>query len=370
MTVVDSRIDDLRRRLERDPGSRLFAQLAEEYRKAGAHAEAIRVARAGLTQHPSYPSARLTLGRALLDSGDRAGARLELEAALRDAPDNILASRFLGQALDALGELGPALVQLQKTLKMAPGDRQLEGQIVSLQTRLGSQQVAPAAQEAESGPLPPTVPFHVPAEREPRVLPTSIAPPPPLPPTAVLGVRATASAPPAPPQPSPVPIESRVDPQGSAAAAVTTLPARPARMAAEPFYDSDLAPTLPTAESAGFGLEDEAPAPTLPMRAVAAEESVFEVEAPSLPEHAATGAATPLSSSTLAELYFQQGLVDRALEVYRQVIDEEPGNERARSRLAELESTLSLADARSARRAVLERTIAGLEALLVVLQRR
>ena len=372
MTVVDSRIDELRRRLERDPGSRLFAQLAEEYRKAGAHAEAIRVARAGLTQHPSYPSARLTLGRALLDSGDRAGARVELEAALRDAPDNILASRFLGQALDALGELGPALVQLQKTLKMAPGDRQLESQIVSLQTRLQSPRpapAAPAAEEAEGGPLPPTVPFHMPADRLPQVRP-SFAPPPPLPPTAALGVRATAPAPPAPPQPSRVPIESRVDPQGTAAGGVTTLPASPARMAAEPFYDSDLAPTLPTAEPPGFGLEDEAAAPTLPMRAVAADERVFEVEAPSVPEHAASGAATPLSSSTLAELYFQQGLVDRALEVYRQVIDEEPGNERARSRLAELESAHSLADVRSARRAVLERTIAGLEALLVVLQRR
>ena len=42
------------------------------------------------------------------------------------------------------------------------------------------------------------------------------------------------------------------------------------------------------------------------------------------------GPATPFSSSTLAELYFRQGLVDRAVEVYRQVLDEEPGNERAR----------------------------------------
>ena len=155
MTLADSRIDELRRRLERDPGSRLFAQLAEEHRKAGEHAEAIRVARAGLVQHPSYPSARLTLGRALLDSGDAAGARVELEAALRDAPDNILASRFLGQALEALGELGPALVQLQKTLKMAPGDRQLESQIVSLQTRLRSPQAAAARLRPAGGRRPP-----------------------------------------------------------------------------------------------------------------------------------------------------------------------------------------------------------------------
>ena len=103
--MADSRIDELRRRIERDPGSRLFAQLAEEHRKAGEHAEAIRVARAGLVQHPAYPSARLTLGRALLDSGDPARARVELETALRDAPDNILASRFLGQALPRSAQL-------------------------------------------------------------------------------------------------------------------------------------------------------------------------------------------------------------------------------------------------------------------------
>ena len=69
------RIEELRRRLEREPGSRLFAQLAEELRKDGNHAEAIRVARAGLAQQPNYPSARMTLGRALLDSGDLEGAR-------------------------------------------------------------------------------------------------------------------------------------------------------------------------------------------------------------------------------------------------------------------------------------------------------
>ena len=55
--------------------------------------------------HPAYPSARLTLGRALLDSGDAAGARAELESALRDAPDNILASRYLAQAREQLGDL-------------------------------------------------------------------------------------------------------------------------------------------------------------------------------------------------------------------------------------------------------------------------
>jgi tetratricopeptide (TPR) repeat protein len=402
--LPDSRIDELRRRLERDPGSRLFAQLAEEHRKAGEHAEAIRVVRAGLVQHPSYPSARLTLGRALLDSGDAAAARVELEAALRDAPDNILASRFLGQALEAVGELGPALVQLQKTLKMAPGDRQLESQIVSLQTRLRSPQGSPGAPagggapaaampvrtapgarpaapagaaDAEGEPLPPTIRIHRQEERT-RGAPTAPVPPP-LPPSAAPPAGAPTSAPP--------PIGARVVPPVPAlTTAGTTLPAMPPRLSVEPFYESDVAPTLPTALSPEFGQgEVTAAVPTWPPGALAAEETVFEAEAPAEPDEIARAvphpasapdeagtlqAATPFSSSTLAELYFRQGLVDRALEVYRQVLEEEPGNERARSRLAELESAPSPPAARAARRAALERTIEGLEALLVVLQRR
>ena len=36
---------------------------------------------------------------------------------------------------------------------------------------------------------------------------------------------------------------------------------------------------------------------------------------------------TPFSSSTLARLYFRQGLVDQAVEVYRYPLEEAPGND-------------------------------------------
>ena len=108
----------------------MFAQLAEQLRKEGELEEAIGVARAGLERHPNYPSARLTLGRALLDSGDPAAAQIELAAAVKGAPDNILASRLLGEALETLGDLGAALLQagkaqeaeqvFQKSLRILP----------------------------------------------------------------------------------------------------------------------------------------------------------------------------------------------------------------------------------------------------------
>jgi predicted Zn-dependent protease len=91
----DSRIRDLERRVEHDPASIAFAQLAEEYRRAGRLDDAIRVARAGLARHQTYPSVRVTLGRALLAQGRLDEARVEFEAAATEAPDHIAATRAL-----------------------------------------------------------------------------------------------------------------------------------------------------------------------------------------------------------------------------------------------------------------------------------
>jgi hypothetical protein len=125
------------------------------------------------------------------------------------------------------------------------------------------------------------------------------------------------------------------------------------------------------------------PAPTVPPGVLGIEETFFDteggIEGPGTPaafpatraasvEAGAAADRTPFSSSTLAELYLRQGLVQRAVEVYRQLLAEEPDNERARTRLAEI--TSAPADEHSARRRSLERTIAGLEALLVAVRRR
>jgi tetratricopeptide (TPR) repeat protein len=89
------RIDELRRRVDKDPASIAFAQLAEECRRAGENDDAIRICRAGLEQHPGYLSARVTLGRALLETGQFDEAQSELEQVVRAAPDNLAAIRAL-----------------------------------------------------------------------------------------------------------------------------------------------------------------------------------------------------------------------------------------------------------------------------------
>ena len=98
------RIEALRRRVEKDPGSIAFAQLAEEYRRGGDYQQAITICREGLARHPGYLSAQVTLGRALIELGQLDEARNELEGVLSVAPDNLAAIRALAEIHQQLGE--------------------------------------------------------------------------------------------------------------------------------------------------------------------------------------------------------------------------------------------------------------------------
>lgn len=109
------RIEELRRRVQLDPASIAFAALAEEFRRMGRHEEAIETCRAGLQRHPAYLSARVTLGRALIEVGDYDAAREELETVLRSAPENLAAIRGLAQIHERQGhstEMDPHLAEL------------------------------------------------------------------------------------------------------------------------------------------------------------------------------------------------------------------------------------------------------------------
>ena len=95
MAAESSRLEALRRRVQLDPVSIAFAPLAEELRRSGEYAEAVRACLAGLEHHPAFLSARVTLGRALAALDRSSEARTEFEYVLRVAPDNLLARRSL-----------------------------------------------------------------------------------------------------------------------------------------------------------------------------------------------------------------------------------------------------------------------------------
>ncbi len=120
------RIEDLRRRVQRDPASIAFAQLAEELRRAHEFEESVATCRAGLEIHPEYLSARVTLGRALVELNQLDEAQDELVRVLKSAPENLAAIRGLGDIHHRRGNLQEALAQYRAALALARNDPDLE----------------------------------------------------------------------------------------------------------------------------------------------------------------------------------------------------------------------------------------------------
>jgi tetratricopeptide (TPR) repeat protein len=101
-----SRVDELRRRVQKDPASIAFAQLAEELRRQGQFQEAIEICRKGLARHPGYLSARVTLGRSLMALGEHPQAERELVAVLKIAPENLTAIGALAEVRERQSGIG------------------------------------------------------------------------------------------------------------------------------------------------------------------------------------------------------------------------------------------------------------------------
>jgi tetratricopeptide (TPR) repeat protein len=141
-----SRLEDLRRRVQLDPSSIAFAQLAEEYRRASMFQEAVDVCRAGLDVHPSYLSARVTLGRALIELQQLDDAQRELEHVLQTAPENLAAIRGLADVYHRQGTLPEALAQYRAALTIARHDPDLEQTIADLARQIEPKGPAHAAE--------------------------------------------------------------------------------------------------------------------------------------------------------------------------------------------------------------------------------
>ena len=146
MAVDDPRILELRRRIQADPASIAFAQLAEECRRAGSNDEAVSLCRAGLVHHPDHLSARVTLGRALIELDQLDEAFTELTFVLDAAPGNLPATSALAEIYQRRGMMSEALVHYRRALQLTQHDTEL------------SQTDEPPQQAAEpQAPAPPPV---------------------------------------------------------------------------------------------------------------------------------------------------------------------------------------------------------------------
>ena len=111
-------------RLQRDPGSLAFAQLADLYRKVGRTREAVTLCREGLARYPHYTTARLILAKTLAVEGTLAEALAETSAILELAPKDVQAHRLAAELQRRLGRVDQALVHLESALRLDPADRE------------------------------------------------------------------------------------------------------------------------------------------------------------------------------------------------------------------------------------------------------
>ena len=276
---TSERLEALRERWQADKGSRVFLQLADEYRRLGQPEEAARVLEEGLEGNPGHVGAQVALGRCRLELGRPDEAVALLEGAIESDPTQMVAYRLLVDAYLDQGRAEDARQRLRIYSLLNDSDpeiAELRRRIGELDRRRGEDTVGsgPAAADrpaAAAAAAPDGEPFPALAE-----------------PAAGRRYLAALSA------------EGLFD-LGPAPAAEPTAP--PERPPGELF---DLEPVA------------AAPAPDL--------SSLLEPPAPT------EGRATV----TLGRLYLRQGHLGEAEEIFREVLAREPANAEARRHLDEL----------------------------------
>jgi tetratricopeptide (TPR) repeat protein len=141
-------IDRLATQLAKDPQSKAFLPLAEEYCKVGMWEEAVSVLEDGLKYYPAFITAMVVLGRAYDQLNQSTKARAVLEGAIKLSPDNLRAHRTLIKIYAAQGLTQQALQSCHVILAMNPKDEEALSVQASLQRPPLEPPPQPALQDA------------------------------------------------------------------------------------------------------------------------------------------------------------------------------------------------------------------------------
>lgn len=152
--AAEGRIQDLKRRLDLEPGSRLFVSLAEEYRKSGRLADALSTLQKGMLAHPNYLSAHVALGRAYLEAGQITEAIATFSKVLSADPGNLVSAKSLADIYLSRGDSVEA-IKKYKLYRALSGDRSVDEIIERLEVELAPPPL-PSSREAIPPPPPPT----------------------------------------------------------------------------------------------------------------------------------------------------------------------------------------------------------------------
>jgi tetratricopeptide (TPR) repeat protein len=283
--TVSPEIARLSEKLQKDPQSRSFLNLAEEYYKGGMSEEAQIVLQTGLKVHPNLVGAKLLLARIFSEQSKTEEARELFEQILKVNPDNIIVNKKLATIYFEKQLLNEAEKCCAQVLLFSSKDADALNLI---------HKIKEAKRKTEpSVPLTPPVPEAPPQAPEPETGPAA-------------------------------------EGGGSEAPgdAVSVLPAPevpPAEAQAEPFERPDTSERPeeePVSADIRYDFSD-----------IMKEE---EVSSPAKPVPSASGTGRSNESFetlALAELYIKQGHYQKGIGIYQNILDQDPYNETVRQQL-------------------------------------
>jgi tetratricopeptide (TPR) repeat protein len=127
------------------PHSRVFAPLAESYRKLGMFDEAFKVLRDGIKRHPSYVLGYLVLAHCYFDQRKFEEAYTTLRPFVSDHVDNISLQKLYAEICIKVGSLDEALQTYKYLLFLNPKDSEVSRKVKALEDDL---QVAEVKEES------------------------------------------------------------------------------------------------------------------------------------------------------------------------------------------------------------------------------
>jgi tetratricopeptide (TPR) repeat protein len=361
------RLTQLRAKWEADPTSRVFLQLAEEYRHIGRVKDGLAVLDRGLKEHPGYLSALVAKGRCHLELGEGEAARAVLERVVKQDATQMVANKLLVRAYLETGDPGKARERLDLYTLLNDSDPEIE----ELRRRIRSMdRPAPAEEtrqmDADPFSLEPVTRRPVAAadvfDFEPAPPPSAAReePEPDAPPDDLfpglssrdslrrylegLGAEGLFSFAPPEPIPSSAPAEPLADESAwlEETAVTSSYAPPPAEPPEPPLFAGLAAPPAPAEED----LWDEEPAPpaaadTETVEITAVEESAEIAEVEEIAEVAETAGQAapveePIATATLGEIYLRQGYLAEAERIFHEVLQHEPENAAAQAGLARL----------------------------------
>ncbi len=382
--AAEARIRDLERRLDLDPGSRLFVSLADEYRKVGRIRDALSALQKGLLAHPGYIAAQVALGRAYLEANQATESIATFTKVLVADPANLVAAKSLADIHLSRNDNLEALKKY-KLYRAISGDRKVDEVIAKLEPLVAPKPVMPRKTVPEPPPPPPKFQETDKSRRRPlpKVPVAPVEPPPlsdafeltslpfepgedsggtrtedPFPFVPTRDVSLAAPAPPRRSEPEPSRESPAVRPASEELASAPDSPAPIAPVVAFPGGAASAPPWVPE-PAAAPRVEPPPPLPDLPPPPLA----------PAMPPAAtAEAAAEPVrpTGRALADLYYAQGHFAEALQIYDDLVTRHPFDEDLKRMRRDAEARLlpaSTTPAAAAPDVGLERRLSRIRAL-------